>query len=78
MKTSSLLSVIALAPFAAFAQPIIQQSGTSEFQIVKITKDLIPTPQFAHSGGAQNRPVELRLIARIVQSDDSPDVRLTR
>jgi hypothetical protein len=55
MKTGSLLTVIAFAPLAAFAQPIVQQSATSEFQITKVTRDLIPTPQFTHTGGAQHQ-----------------------
>ena len=54
MKSCSLLTVIVFTALTAFAQPIAQQSATDEFQIAKITRDLVPTPQFTFAGGAQH------------------------
>ena len=55
MKAYSLLILSIFLPLTAFAQPIVQQSATAEFQITKITPDLIPTPQFTFGGGAQRQ-----------------------
>jgi hypothetical protein len=55
MKSGSFLTVIVFTALTAFAQPIVQQSATAEFQITKITPDLIPTPQFAFGGGPQRQ-----------------------
>lgn len=51
VKASSLLSLFILLPLAAFAQ-----TGAGEdFQITKITKNLILAPQFAYGGGPQHQ-----------------------
>ena len=55
MKAYSLLHLSIFLTLTTFAQPIVQQSATAEFQIAKITRDLIPTPQFSYGGGAQRQ-----------------------
>jgi hypothetical protein len=50
MKAKALLTFFLFAPLAAFAQA----AGTGqEFQITKITKNLIPAPQFTYAGAQQ-------------------------
>ncbi|HZA38357.1 MAG TPA: Amuc_1102 family pilus-like protein [Candidatus Baltobacteraceae bacterium] len=49
MKAGFLLGLSIFLPLIVSAQT---RAG-AEFQITKITKNLIPTPQFAHAGGAQ-------------------------
>lgn len=43
-----------LAAFLIFLS-LIASAQTPEFQITKITKNLVPTPQFAYSGAAQHQ-----------------------
>ena len=43
-----------LAAFLIFL-PLIASAQTPEFQIAKITKNLIPTPQLAYAGGPQHQ-----------------------
>jgi hypothetical protein len=49
MKAAFLLGICVFLPLVASAQT----RAAPEFQITKITRNLIPTPQFAHAGGAQ-------------------------
>src|SRR5438128_12054637 len=46
MKANSLLSLSFFLPFIVSAQP----RAVAEFQITKITRNLISAPQFAYSG----------------------------
>src|SRR5436305_12176668 len=50
MKANSLLLLFIFAPLIAGAQP----RAATDFQITKITKNLISTPQFAYTGGEQH------------------------
>jgi hypothetical protein len=47
LKTNFVVGLFILPPFAAFGQT----STLQDFQITKITKNLIATPQFAYGGG---------------------------
>jgi hypothetical protein len=51
MKAGSLLALSIFLPLIASAQT----RPAVDFQITKITKNLIPTPQFAYTGAAQNQ-----------------------
>jgi hypothetical protein len=51
MKAHSLLGLVVFLPLTAFAQT----RAASDFQITKITKNLISTPQFTY-GGAEQYP----------------------
>src|SRR6266446_9269189 len=51
MKVNPLLLVFFFVPFIADAQT----RAATDFQITKITKDLISTPQFAYTGGEQHQ-----------------------
>jgi hypothetical protein len=51
MRANSLAAFLIFSPFIVSAQP----RAAAEFQITKITKNLIPTPQFAHAGAGQNQ-----------------------
>jgi hypothetical protein len=51
MKAGFLLGLSIFFPLIVSAQT----RAASEFQITKITKNLIPTPQFAYTGGPQYR-----------------------
>ena len=51
MKAGSLLALSIFLPLIGSAQT----RAASEFQITKITRNLIPTPQFAYTGAAQNQ-----------------------
>ena len=53
MKANSLLVVIVFTPLIAVGQRTAQQPAAADFQITKITRKLIPTPQFTYAGGAQ-------------------------
>jgi hypothetical protein len=55
MKTISLLAVAFFLPLAAFAQA----PAAGDFQITKISKNLISTPQFAFAGSEQH-PINQR------------------
>src|SRR6266702_8570472 len=48
-RTFILICVVILLPYAATAQT----RGASEFQIAKITKNLISAPQFTYTGAEQ-------------------------
>ena len=52
MKANSLLSLSLFLPLVASAQPraVAQPRATIDFQITKITKSLVSTPQFAYTG----------------------------
>src|SRR5437899_9645526 len=56
MKANSLLSLSLFLPLVASAQPraVAQTRTATDFQITKITKNLISTPQFAYTGGEQH------------------------
>ena len=43
-----------LAAFLIFL-PLVASTQTQEFQIAKITKNLIPTPQLSYAGGPQHQ-----------------------
>jgi hypothetical protein len=61
MKTGLLLAAIMFVLPSAFSQqPTIPPPVTGEFQITRITRDLIPTPQFTHAGGAQHPATNTR------------------
>ena len=51
MKAGSLLALSIFLPLVASAQ----MRATADFQITKITRNLIPTPQFAYGGAGQNQ-----------------------
>jgi hypothetical protein len=51
MKANSLAAFLIFLPLIAFAQT----RAVPEFQIIKITRNLIPTPQFAYAGAGQNQ-----------------------
>ena len=51
MRANSLAAFLIFLPLIASAQT----RSAAEFQITKITKSLIPTPQFAYAGGGQNQ-----------------------
>jgi hypothetical protein len=51
MRANSPLAFLIFLPLIASAQ----MRAAPEFQITKITKDLIPTPQFAYTGAAQHQ-----------------------
>ena len=51
MKAGSLLVLSIFLPLIASAQT----RPAADFQITKITKNLIPTPQFAYAGATQNQ-----------------------
>ncbi len=51
MKTGFFLSLSIFLPLIISAQT----RAAAEFQITKITRNLIPTPQFAYAGAAQNQ-----------------------
>src|SRR5213592_1735139 len=52
MKANSLLSLSLFLPLVASAQPraVAQPRAAIDFQITKITKSLVSTPQFAYTG----------------------------
>src|SRR5207244_3256668 len=52
MKANSLLSLSLVLPLVASAQPraVAQPRAAIDFQITKITKSLVSTPQFAYTG----------------------------
>jgi hypothetical protein len=52
MKANSLLGLVLFLPLTAFAQA----RAASDFQITKITKNLIATPDFTYGGGGQYHP----------------------
>jgi hypothetical protein len=52
MKAGFLIGLCIFLPLIVSAQP---RAAGAEFQITKITRDLIPTPQFAYTGGAQRQ-----------------------
>ena len=52
MKAGSLVALSIFLPLIASAQT----RPAVDFQITKITRNLIPTPQFAYTGAAQNQP----------------------
>ena len=51
MRANTLVAFLIFLPLVAFAQ----SRAATEFQITKITKNLIPTPQFAYTGAAQHQ-----------------------
>jgi hypothetical protein len=51
MRANSLAAFLIFLPLIASAQT----RPAADFQITKITRNLIPTPQFAYAGGAQNQ-----------------------
>jgi hypothetical protein len=51
MRANTLVAFLIFLPLVAFAQP----RAATEFQITKITKKLIPTPQIAYTGAAQHQ-----------------------
>ena len=51
MRANSLAAFLIFLPLFASAQT----RPAADFQITKITRNLIPTPQFAYAGGAQNQ-----------------------
>jgi len=51
MKAGSLLALSIFLPLVASAQT----RAAADFQITKITRNLIPTPQFAYAGAGQNQ-----------------------
>jgi hypothetical protein len=51
MRANSLVAFLIFLPLIASAQT----RAAPEFQITKITRNLIPTPQFAYAGGAQHQ-----------------------
>ena len=51
MRANSLVAFLTFLPLIASAQT----RPATDFQITKITKNLIPTPQFAYTGAAQNQ-----------------------
>jgi hypothetical protein len=51
MRANSLAAFLIFLPLIASAQTRV----APEFQITKITRNLIPTPQFAYAGAGQNQ-----------------------
>jgi hypothetical protein len=51
MRANSLAAFLIFLPLITSAQTRL----AGDFQITKITRNLIPTPQFAYAGGAQNQ-----------------------
>ncbi len=59
--------------FCALAGSVSAQNRQSDFQITKITKDLITTPQFSYSGAEQQRDTHERWLRVDVQFSSFAD-----
>ena len=63
------LSIVALA----FASSLCAQNRRNDFQITRISRDLITTPQFDYSGAEQKREAHERWLRVDVQFSAAPD-----
>jgi hypothetical protein len=54
MRANSLAAFLIFLPLVASTQT----RSTTDFRIIKITRNLISTPQFAYAGGAQNQTTQ--------------------
>ncbi|HEY2710982.1 MAG TPA: Amuc_1102 family pilus-like protein [Chthoniobacterales bacterium] len=69
METPLHLTLLAIA----FATCGLAQSPPKEFRILKISRDLITTPQFSYSGAEQHRDMHNRWLRVEVQFSATPD-----
>jgi hypothetical protein len=70
MKAGSLLGLSIFLPLIVFAQT----RSAAKFQIAKITKNLIPTPQFAYSGAQHQTNQRDRWLEVEVEFTATPDL----